>query len=93
MMKKEKKQSQKRKQKDEHRLIKEKICEALEGRKEKEETVITLFFGCEGEERNAAIINHKEVYKALKRNLKKMDNNKLNNIVQGMINIRNGLLK
>lgn len=72
------------KQKDEHRLIKEKICEALEGRKEKEDAIITLFFGRAGEERDKASKQHKEVYRAVIKNLKKVDNKKLDDIYKGI---------
>ena len=70
-----------KKQKDKHRLIKEKICEALEGRKEKEEAIISLFFG-DGEMRKEGIEKHKEMYKSMIKNIKKMDNKKLNLIYE-----------
>jgi hypothetical protein len=81
----------KRKQKDKHRLIKEKICEALEGRKEKEDAIITLFFGT-GEKREETKKKYKGMYERILKNLKKMDNKKLNDIAKGLIDLRTGAI-
>jgi hypothetical protein len=85
------KEKQKTKSKDKHRLIKEKICEALEGRKEKEDAIISLFFGT-GEEREETKKKYKGMYKTIVKNLKKMDNKKLNDIAEGLVDLRTGAI-
>ena len=71
--------------------IKEKIVEALQGRKQKEEDIISLFFG-KGETRKEQQKKHKELYKSIIKNLSIMDEKKLNDIHKGVINTGNHLL-
>ena len=80
-----------KKQKDKHRIIKEKIVEALEGRKEKEEDILSLFYG-KGKMRRKAEKRHKVMYKIMVKNLVNMDIKILNDIHKGVINTGNHLL-
>ena len=73
------------KSKDKSLAIKKKICEALEGRKEKEEGIISLFFG-NGEMRKEGMKKHRGMYKMVKKNISKMDDKKLNDIYDLMMN-------
>ena len=75
----------KQKKKNKHLIIKEKICEALEGRKEKEEAILSLFFGI-GEMREEGIKKFKGMYKGMIKNIKKMDNATLKNVYEAVQN-------
>jgi hypothetical protein len=71
--------------KDKHQLIKEKIVEALEGRKQKEEDIIALFFG-KGEMRKEGKKKHKEMYEMIVKNLSIMNKDTLNDIHRRVAN-------
>ena len=57
--------------KDKHLLIKEKICDILDGRKEKEDMII-------------GIKKHKVIYKAVTKNIKKMNTEELNRLYKNI---------
>ena len=71
----------KKENKDTSLKIKKKICEALEGRKEKEEAIIGLFFG-EGEMWKKGIKKHRKIYNSIYKKLKTMDIQKLDSITK-----------
>jgi len=70
--------------KDKHLLIKEKICDILDGRKEKEDMIIGIFFGEKNDDRNEAIKSHKVIYKAITKNIKKMNTEELNRLYKNI---------
>ena len=68
--------------------IKKQICEALEGRKEKEDKIITLFFG-KGETRKEGKKKFSKMYNTITKNLRNMDLKKLDDIAKGIDDLIN----
>jgi DNA polymerase III delta subunit len=58
-----------------NKKLKQQICDALDERKTKEKAIMSIFFPTDNRKIKQ---KHKRIYKMLKTNLKKMDNDRLN---------------